>query len=290
VLAPADRDAVFPPGVAPGAPLILSDAPYAWFAFAAQMLAPPAPRSVAVSAAASVDPSARVDPSATVEAHAVVAAGAVVGAGAVIGAHAVLGRDARVGADTVIHAGVIVYPGCTIGARCIVHGGAVIGADGFGFAPLDGRWIKIPQTGAVRIGDDVEIGAATTIDRGAMDDTVIEDGCKLDNQIQIAHNCRIGAHTVIAGCVGISGSVTIGQHCMIGGAAMIAGHLQIAPGSVIGGGALVARSITAPGHYDGSFPLMKHADWQRNAALLRQLDQMRDRIRALEHQLKHKEN
>jgi UDP-3-O-[3-hydroxymyristoyl] glucosamine N-acyltransferase len=194
----------------------------------------------------------------------------------------------RIGADTVIHAGVVVYAGCSIGARCIVHGGAVIGADGFGFAPFAGAWIKIPQTGAVTLGDDVEIGANTTIDRGAMADTVIEDGCKLDNQIQIAHNCHIGAHTVIAGCVGISGSVTIGPHCMIGGAAMIAGHLHIAAGSVIGGGALVARSITTPGHYDGSFPLMQHADWQRSAALLRQLDQMRDRIRALENQLKEK--
>jgi UDP-3-O-[3-hydroxymyristoyl] glucosamine N-acyltransferase len=167
-------------------------------------------------------------------------------------------------------------------ADSIVHSGAVIGADGFGFAPLDGKWIKIPQTGNVVIGDDVEIGANTTIDRGSMDDTIVEDGAKLDNQIQIAHNCVIGAHTAIAGCVGIAGSTRIGRHCQIGGAAMFAGHLSVADHCIIGGGTLVARSIETAGHYTGSFPMMKNGEWQRVAATLRQLDSLRDRVRRLE--------
>ena len=160
---------------------------------------------------------------------------------------------------------------CRIGARCNVHSGAVIGSDGFGFAPFDGRWIKIPQLGAVSIGDDVEIGANTTIDRGAMGDTVIEDGVKLDNQIQIAHNCVIGADTVIAACVGIAGSTKIGKGCRIGGAAMIAGHITIADGSSIGPATAVPSSLTEAGHYTGFFPLMKHRDWERAAAVVRNL-------------------
>jgi UDP-3-O-[3-hydroxymyristoyl] glucosamine N-acyltransferase len=175
-----------------------------------------------------------------------------------------------------------VLAGCVLGARVIVHSGAVIGADGFGFAPLDGRWIKIPQTGRVLVGDDVEIGANTTIDRGAMGDTVIEEGVKLDNLIQVGHNCRIGAHSVLAGCVGIAGSTTIGKGCQIGGAAMIAGHLSIADGTLIGPGTLVSRTIREAGHYTGFFPLMGHGDWERNAAALRHLQDLRGRVRKLE--------
>ncbi len=176
--------------------------------------------------------------------------------------------------------------GCHIGARCILHSGAVIGADGFGFAPFEGRWVKIPQTGRVVLGDDVEVGANTTIDRGTMGDTVVEEGAKLDNQIQIGHNCRIGAHSVIAGCVGIAGSTTIGKGCQLGGAAMILGHLSIADGCVISSGTLVSRSINERGFYTGFFPFMKNRDWERNAAVLRQLDELRDRVRELETRLK----
>ncbi len=284
VLSPQDREQIFPqPPVT--ATLIECAAPYAWFAFATQELAPAEPSSAGIDPAATVADGARVDADAHVGPHATIEADAVVGARAQIGAGSFIGRGALIGADTRIMAGVQVHAHCVIGARCIVHSGAVIGADGFGFAPFDGRWVKIPQTGRAVIGDDVEIGANTTIDRGAMGDTVIEDGCKLDNQIQVAHNCRIGAHTVIAGCVGIAGSANIGRNCQLGGAAMIAGHLTIADGCVIGGGTLVARSITAPGHYSAVFPLMNHRDWERNAAALRHLDELRDRVRALERQL-----
>ena len=193
-----------------------------------------------------------------------------------------VGADAVIGAATRLHPRAVVLDGCRLGERCIVHSGAVIGADGFGFAPLDGRWIKIPQVGTVVIGDDVEIGANTTVDRGTMGDTVIEDGVKLDNQIQVAHNCVIGAHTVIAGCVGIAGSARIGRGCQIGGAAMIAGHITIADGCAIGPGTLVASSLTEPGHYTGFFPLMKNRDWERAAAIIRNLDDLRDRLRQLE--------
>ncbi|MFZ5539719.1 MAG: UDP-3-O-(3-hydroxymyristoyl)glucosamine N-acyltransferase, partial [Pseudomonadota bacterium] len=196
-----------------------------------------------------------------------------------------VGANAVVGEATRLHPGARLLAGCTIGARGIVHAGAVIGADGFGFAPLDGRWIKIPQTGRVAIGDDVEIGANTTIDRGTMGDTVVEDGVKMDNQVQVGHNCRIGAHTVIAGCVGIAGSATIGRGCQLGGAAMILGHLSIADGTIISSGTLVSRTIAEPGFYTGFFPLMSNRDWERNAATLRRLDQLRERVRALEARL-----
>jgi UDP-3-O-[3-hydroxymyristoyl] glucosamine N-acyltransferase len=171
---------------------------------------------------------------------------------------------------------------CTLGARCIVHSGAVIGADGFGFAPLDGQWIKIPQLGRVVIGDDVEIGANTTIDRGTMGDTVVESGVKMDNQIQIGHNCFVGANTVIAGCVGVAGSARIGRNCMIGGAAGISGHLSIADGCIIGPATVVSGSITTPGHYTGFFPIMKNREWEKAAAIVRQLEDLRRRIRELE--------
>ena len=171
---------------------------------------------------------------------------------------------------------------CVVGARCILHAGVVIGADGFGFAPNQGAWEKIEQLGAVRIGDDVEIGANTCIDRGALADTVIEDGVKLDNLIQVGHNCRIGRHTLISGCTGIAGSATIGAHCMIGGAAMILGHLTIADGVQVSAGSFVARSIHKPGLYTGIFPIDDNANWEKNAATLKQLHTLRERIKALE--------
>jgi UDP-3-O-[3-hydroxymyristoyl] glucosamine N-acyltransferase len=264
--------------------LVVTDQPYAWFAYAAQALHPAEPVVAGVAPGASVAPSARVDATACIEAGAFVGARATVGAGVRIGAGAIVGADAAIGAGSRLHPRAVVLDGCRLGERCIVASGAVIGADGFGFAPLDGRWVKIPQVGAVVIGNDVEIGANTTVDRGTMGDTVIEDGVKLDNQIQVAHNCVIGAHTVIAGCVGIAGSARIGRGCQIGGAAMIAGHISIADGCAIGPGTLVASSLTEPGHYTGFFPLMKNRDWERAAAIIRNLDDLRDRLRQLESQ------
>ena len=211
-----------------------------------------------------------------------VESGAAVAAGAWIGPGCVLGPDSRVGEGTRLHGRVHLAAGCRIGRRGIVHAGAVIGADGFGFAPFQGRWVKIPQSGIVEIGDDVEIGANTTIDRGSAGDTVIGDGVKIDNQVQIAHNCRIGAHSAIAACAGIAGSAVIGAHCQIGGAAMINGHLRIVDGAVIGPGSFVSRSLAEPDFYSGVFPIMRNRDWERNAALLRHLVELRERVRRLE--------
>jgi UDP-3-O-[3-hydroxymyristoyl] glucosamine N-acyltransferase len=212
----------------------------------------------------------------------VIEAGAVLRDGAVIGAHSVVGAGAAVGEATRFAAHVVLGAGCRIGARGIVHSGVVIGADGFGFAPSQGRWEKIEQLGNVRIGNDVEIGANTCIDRGAMDDTVLEDGVKLDNLIQIGHNVHVGAHTAMAGCVGVAGSATIGAHCQIGGGAIVLGHLTIADHVIISAASVVMRSIAKPGQYSGVFPIDDNAAWEKNAATLRHLHALRERIRALE--------
>jgi len=204
-----------------------------------------------------------------VHASAVVAKSAQLGARVSIGAGCVVADDVVIGDDTCLYPRVVVYRACTIGRRVIVHSGVVIGADGFGIADDAGRWVKIPQIGSVRIGDDVEIGANTTIDRGALDDTVIEEGVKLDNQIQIGHNTRIGAHTAVAGCVGIAGSADIGRHCTFGGAAMILGHLTIVDHVNVSAGTFVSRSILKPGTYTGIYPVDEHENWARGAAWLR---------------------
>jgi UDP-3-O-[3-hydroxymyristoyl] glucosamine N-acyltransferase len=216
---------------------------------------------------------------------AVVEEGASVDPGASVGALCFVGRGARIGADTVLMARVTVGEGCVIGARCVVQSGAVIGGDGFGFAPHDGAWEKIEQLGAVRIGDDVEIGANTCIDRGALDDTVIEDGVKLDNLIQIGHNCHIGKHTAMAGCVGVAGSARIGAHCTVGGAGMILGHLTIADHVHISAASIVTRSISKPGHYTGFFPIDDNHAWEKNASALKRIHTLRERIGRLEKRL-----
>jgi UDP-3-O-[3-hydroxymyristoyl] glucosamine N-acyltransferase len=281
VLAGAQFEELFPAGRGRGT-AILCDAPYAWFAFAAQVLEPGEALVPGQADSAIVAPDARVDAAARIDERAVVQSGATVEAGAWVGPGCVLGPRSHVGAGTRLHAGVHLAAGCRIGRRGIVHAGAVIGADGFGFAPLRGRWIKIPQTGIVEIGDDVEIGANTTIDRGSAGNTVVGDGVKIDNQVQIGHNCRIGAHTAIAGCVGIAGSAVIGAHCQLGGASMIHGHLRIADGAVIGAGTLVSRSLPEADFYTGVFPIMRNRDWERNAALVRHLVELRERVRRLE--------
>jgi UDP-3-O-[3-hydroxymyristoyl] glucosamine N-acyltransferase len=201
---------------------------------------------------------------------------------AFIGPLCVLERGAKVGAGTVLKSRVTLSEGCVVGARCILHPGVVVGADGFGFAQHKGQWEKIEQLGAVRIGDDVEIGANTCIDRGALEDTVIENGVKLDNLIQIGHNVHIGAHTAMAGCVGVAGSARIGAHCTVGGGAVVLGHLTLADHVHISAASVVTRSILQPGQYTGMFPLDSNASWEKNAASLKQLSRLRDRLKALE--------
>jgi UDP-3-O-[3-hydroxymyristoyl] glucosamine N-acyltransferase len=263
--------------------VVVTDDPYLYYARLTQWWrrAEPAPQA-GVHPSAVVDPSARIDPSAHIGALVVVGAGAQIGPHAVIGAHSSIGAHACVGARTRLAERVTFGERCTIGARGIVHSGVVIGADGFGFAPTEGRWEKIEQFGAVRIGDDVEIGANTCIDRGALDDTVIEDGVKLDNLIQVGHNVRIGAHTAIAGMAGIAGSARIGRHCTIGGAAGIVGHIDIVDHVHVDAATVITRSITKPGRYSGLFPFDDNASWEKNAATLRQLHSLRERLRALE--------
>lgn len=213
---------------------------------------------------------------------AVVEEGAFVHPSASVGALCYIGRGARIGEKTVLKPRVTVGEDCVIGARCVLQSGAVIGGDGFGFAPHEGAWEKIEQLGAVRIGDDVEIGANTCIDRGALDDTVIEDGVKLDNLIQIGHNCHIGKHTAMAGCVGVAGSARIGAYCTVGGAGMILGHLTIADHVHISSASIVTRSILKPGHYTGFFPIAENAEWEKNAATLKSIYRLRERIKHLE--------
>jgi UDP-3-O-[3-hydroxymyristoyl] glucosamine N-acyltransferase len=218
----------------------------------------------------------RLHPSAVVE------PGAFIHPTAQVGALCVIESGARIGANTILKSRVTVGENCVIGERCLLHSGVVIGADGFGFAPNEGTWEKIEQLAAVRIGNDVEIGANTCIDRGALQDTVIEDGVKLDNLIQIGHNVRIGKHTALAGCVGVAGSATIGAHCTIGGGAIVLGHLVLGDHINISAATVVTRSIQKPGHYTGMFPIDDNAEWEKNAASLKQLHRLRERIRALE--------
>ena len=216
---------------------------------------------------------------------AVVEEGAFVHPTASVGPLSFVGRGARIGEGSVIRERVSIGENCVIGARCLIQSGAVIGGDGFGFAPNEGAWEKIEQLGAVRIGDDVEIGANTCIDRGALDDTVIEDGVKLDNLIQIGHNCHIGRHTAMAGCVGVAGSARIGAYCTVGGAGMILGHLTIADHVHISSASIVTRSILKPGHYTGFFPIAENGEWEKNAATLKQIHRLRDRVKHLERML-----
>ena len=257
-------------------PRIVAANPYAYFARVAQLFSPAARHPAGIHASAVVDPAATVAASASIAEFVSIGARAVIGERVRIGAGSVVGEGVTVDDDCVIAARVTIYSNCRIGARGIIHSGVVLGADGFGFAPdfqTDaGGWVKIPQTGRVIIGDDCEIGANTTIDRGAIADTIIGNDVKLDNQIQIGHNCVIGDHTVISGCVGIAGSTTIGRRVMVGGAAGFTGHLQVCDGAVISAMTLVTKSITEPGTYTAVMPLMKHDDWLKNVAHLRRLD------------------
>ena len=269
IVGPAMRDAALARPSGSGA-CIVADQPYLYFARVTQLW-----RRLQVRAEGPrIHPSAVIDPEAVVHPE------------ARVGALSVVERGARIGAGTVLKARVVVGEDCTVGERCLLHPGVVIGADGFGFAPHAGGWEKIEQLGAVRIGNDVEIGANTCIDRGALDDTVIEDGVKLDNLIQIGHNVRVGAHTAMAGCVGVAGSATIGAHCTVGGGAIVLGHLTLADHVHISAATVVTRSITRPGQYTGMFPIDDNAAWEKNAATLKQLHSLRERLKALEKQTK----
>jgi UDP-3-O-[3-hydroxymyristoyl] glucosamine N-acyltransferase len=256
--------------------------PHATYARIAAVLHPVEQAAAGVHPTALIDSSAQIDSSAHVAAYAIVGKGARIGPRTVIGPHSIIGERVTVGADARLVARVTLCDGVRLGDRCLVHPGAVIGSDGFGLAPERGTWVKVPQVGSVRIGSDVEIGANTTIDRGAIDDTVIEDGVKLDNQIQIGHNTHIGAHSALAGCVGVSGSTIIGKRCMIGGAVGLAGHLTLADDVVITGMSLVTHSITEPGVYSSAFPAIDARQWRRLVGRTRRLDLLADRVKALE--------
>ncbi len=275
VLARSERDAT-------SLPRILCEDPYLYFARVAQLF------TGADSAVAGAHPAAVIDPEASLAGSAAVGAGSYIGPRArlgervVIGPGCYIGAGAEIGDDARLHALVSVYHECLIGKRAVIHSGAVIGADGFGMARDGERWVKIPQVGRVVIGDDVEIGANTTIDRGALDDTVIEEGVKLDNQIQIGHNVRVGAHTAMAGCVGVAGSARIGRHCTVGGGAVILGHLEIADGVNISAATLVTKSIPRAGTYTGAYPIAANREWARSAAHLRNLDKLAGKVRDLE--------
>ena len=268
-------------------PCIVADDPYLYFAQLTQWWRTQQRQAEkpTIDTRASIHPTAQIGQGVDIGPFVVVQAGAQVGDGVILGAHTVVGLRACIGSNSRLAPHVTIGEDCRLGERCVVHAGVVIGADGFGFAPHEDRWIKIEQLGAVRIGNDVEIGANTCIDRGALDDTVIEDGVKLDNLIQIGHNVRIGAHTALAGCVGVAGSATIGAHCTVGGGAVVLGHLQLADRVNISAASVVTRSIAQPGHYSGIFPIDDNASWEKNAASLKQLNRLRQRLAALERSL-----
>ena len=246
---------------------ILTQNPYLYFARVSQLLNPvhmPDPP---------IHPSAVISPTAKI------------GRNAVIHANVVIGDEVVIGDDALIYPNVTIYHDCHIGDRVVLHAGVVIGADGFGNAKDGDAWVKIPQIGRVVMGDDVEVGANTCIDRGALDDTVIGHGVRIDDQIMIGHNCRIGDHTAIAACAGIAGSTIIGKRCIIGGAAMFSGHIEITDDVTISGGTAVIKNIKKPGQYTGVFPSLQHADWLHIAANLRQLDTLARKVQLLEAQI-----
>jgi len=232
-----------------------------------------------------VAPSAQIEEGVSIGPHCVVEDGARIGRGSRLGPGCVVGAGSSLGRDCLLYARVTLYHGVTVGDRAILHSGCVLGADGFGFAPdprTKGAWAKIAQLGGVTLGNDVEIGANTTIDRGALEDTVLGDGVKLDNQIMIGHNSQIGDHTAMAACVGVAGSTIIGKRCTLAGAAMTAGHITLGDDVHVSGATAITSSIHKPGRYTGVFPYSEHSDWQRNAAVLPQLGTLRRRLRALE--------
>lgn len=262
--------------------VLISSNPYLSFAKAAQLFHKQPELTPGIHTTAVIDPSAVIDPTASIGALVCIGPRSTVGAGVIIGSSVCIDEGVSIGNGTLIHAGVKLQSRTQLGACCIIQPGAVIGGDGFGFAPSEKGWEKIPQVGKVVIGDDCEIGANTTIDRGAIDDTVLGNGVKLDNQIQIGHNVTIGEHTIIAGCTAIAGSAEIGAHCMIGGGVGIVGHICIVDKVTIQAMSLVTHSINKPGNYSAASPLQESRQWRRNAVRYRQLDKLASRISILE--------
>ncbi len=268
-------------------PALVAEHPHIAYARAAALFDPTPQSSAGIHPTAWVSPAAHIAADAWIGPQCTVEAGAVIEAGVVIGPNCVIGEQALIGAGSRLVAQVTICHHAQLGRRVLAHPGAVIGSDGFGLAlDREGRWLKVPQLGGVRIGDDVEIGANTTIDRGALEDTVIEDGVKLDNQIQVAHNVRIGAHSALAGCVGIAGSARIGRHCMLGGGVGVAGHLEIADRVQVTGMSLVAHSISEPGVYSSGLTVEPNRLWNKISARLRRLDELFRRLAILERMIK----
>ncbi|MEN8761756.1 MAG: UDP-3-O-(3-hydroxymyristoyl)glucosamine N-acyltransferase [Thiogranum sp.] len=262
--------------------VLVSENPYACYARAARLLYPMDKPGSGIHPSAVVDVAADIDPSAWIAANAVVAEGAKIGPSVQIGPGCIIGAKVEIGQGSQLVARVTVLAEARIGSRVILHPGVVIGGDGFGLAKVEGRWEKVPQLGSVQIGNDVEIGANTTVDRGSAEPTIIEDGVKIDNQVQVAHNVFIGAQTAIAACVGISGSARIGRHCTLAGGVGVVGHLEIADGVHITGMSMVTRSISEPGTYSAGTPLMENRQWRRNAVRMKQLDGLARRVSSLE--------
>jgi len=268
-------------------PRIVTANPYAYYARVATLLNPVAATDCGIHPTAVI--ASVVPASVFVGAHVCIGKNVSIGENCRIHSGCVIGDGVSIGEGSILYPNVSIYHGCRIGKQAILHAGVVIGADGFGFAPDGQEWVKIPQIGAVVIGDNVEVGANTTIDRGALDDTIIADGCKIDNLVMIGHNCNIGPNSVIAGCTGMAGSTTLGEHCILGGASMISGHLSLAPNTTISGASTVMRSIVEPGGvYASVFPLDSYEHWMRNASHIRRLSKLADRVSELEKQLKEK--
>jgi UDP-3-O-[3-hydroxymyristoyl] glucosamine N-acyltransferase len=267
---------------------LVTRAPYVAYARIASFLHPPAAPRPGVHRTAVIADGVQVAASAQIDAHVSIDTGSRVGDSAVVGAGCVLGRDVTIGPDTRLAPRVTVLDGVRIGARCVLHAGAVVGADGFGFARDGSTWVKVPQLGSVAIGDDVEIGANTTIDRGTIEDTVIENGVKIDNLVQIAHNARIGEHTVMAAMSGVAGSTKVGKRCMIGGGVVLVNQISICDDVMFTFRSVVTHSVQAPGTYAGSLPAEGAALWRRNAVRFRSLDKLAERLRAVERVLRNK--
>lgn len=267
------------------APKIIVDNPYAYFAKVSAFLNPVSDAPVGIALTAIVAVSAQVPATCSIGEFVVIGENVVLGEQVIIKSGCVIENDVSIASNTCLEPHVTIKHHCEIGKACHIFSGAVIGSDGFGYAEENGRWIKIPQVGRVILQDNVDVGANTTIDRGALDDTIIEEGVKLDNLIQIGHNCVIGAHTVIAGCVGIAGSARIGRHCKIGGAAMVLGHLEIADDVTISPGSMITRSLTASDTYTALMPFQTHRAWLNTAAKIRHLDEFADKIKSLEKEI-----
>lgn len=266
---------------APG-PALIHDNPYLAFALVAQRLERRPEHPPGVQDGASVAGDVALGADVHVGRGAIIESGAEVGAGSVIGPGCVVGAGTRIGVECRLTANVTICHDCVLGDRVVLQPGTVIGSDGFGFAFDGNRWVKVPQTGRVVIGDDVEIGANTTVDRGALEDTVIENGVKVDNLVQIAHNVRIGEHSILAGCVGIAGSARIGRRCTLAGNVGVGGHITIADDTVVTARSWVTRDIREPGMYSSGTPMSTNRQWRRNAARFNQLDDMARRLRRLE--------